>query len=147
MALSGNFSTNKYTTSSHGSIGLNLSWTGTQDVANNQTTIKWTLKSNGTMSSGYYVQGGPISAYINGTRVFYQSGRFNVRGDGGYKKTGTIVIDHNEDGSKNVAMSISAALYSASQIAPDRKRLLLTRSTDTRYSRALRTLTTRIIRK
>ena len=115
MALSGNFSTNKYTTSSHGSIGLNLSWTGTQDVANNQTTIKWTLKSNGTMSSGYYVQGGPISAYINGTRVFYQSGRFNVKGDGGYKKTGTIVVNHNEDGSKNVAMSISAALYSTSQ--------------------------------
>lgn len=115
MALSGNFSTNKYTTSSHGTIGLNLSWTGVQDVANNQTTIKWTLKSNGTMSSGYYVQGGPISAYINGTRVFYQSGRFNVRGDGGYKKTGTIIIDHNADGSKNVAMSISAALYSTSQ--------------------------------
>ena len=115
MALSGNFSTNKYTTSKHGSIGLNLSWTATQDVAANQSTIKWTLKSNGTMSSGYYVQGGPISAYINGTRVFYQSGRFNVRGDGGYKKTGTIVVNHNEDGSKNVAMSISAALYSASQ--------------------------------
>ena len=115
MALSGNFSTNKYTTSSHGTIGLNLSWTATQDVAANQSTIKWTLKSNGTMSSGYYVQGGPISAYINGTRVFYQSGRFNVRGDGGYKKTGTIVVNHNEDGSKNVAMSISAALYSASQ--------------------------------
>lgn len=115
MALSGNFSTNKYTTANHGSIGLNLSWTGVQDVANNQTTIKWTLKSNGTMSSGYYVQGGPISAYINGTRVFYQSGRFNVRGDGGYKKTGTIIVDHNADGSKNVAMSISAALYSTSQ--------------------------------
>lgn len=115
MALSGNFSTNKYTTSKHGSIGLNLSWTATQDVAANQSTIKWTLKSNGTMSSGYYVQGGPISAYINGTRVFYQSGRFNVKGDGGYKKTGTIVVNHNEDGSKNVAMSISAALYSASQ--------------------------------
>lgn len=115
MALSGNFSTNKYTTSSHGTIGLNLSWTATQDVAANQSTIKWTLKSNGTMSSGYYVQGGPISAYINGTRVFYQSGRFNVKGDGGYKKTGTIVVNHNEDGSKNVAMSISAALYSTSQ--------------------------------
>ena len=115
MALSGNFSTNKYTTSKHGSIGLNLSWTATQDVAANQSTIKWTLKSNGTMSSGYYVQGGPISAYINGERVFYQSGRFNVRGDGGYKKTGTTVVNHNEDGSKSVAMSISAALYSASQ--------------------------------
>ena len=115
MALSGSFSTNKYSTSSHGTIGLNLSWTATQNVAANQSTIKWTLKTNGTMSSGYYVQGGPISAYINGTRVFYQSGRFNVRGDGGYKKTGTIVVNHNTDGSKNVAMSISAALYSTSQ--------------------------------
>lgn len=116
MASSGNFSTNKYSTSSHGTIGLNLSWSITsQSIANNTSTIKWTLKSNGTMSSSYYVQGGPISAYINGTRVFYKSGRYNVKGDGGFKHSGTITVAHNTDGSKTVAMSISAALYSTSQ--------------------------------
>ena len=115
MALSGNFSTNKYTTSSHGTIGLNLSWSVTsQSIANNTSTLKWTLKSNGSMSSGYYVQAGPVTVVINGVTVLNQTGRFNMKGDGGYKKTGTITITHNQDGSKNVAMSIRSAIYSAS---------------------------------
>ena len=59
MALSGSISTNKYTTQNHGSIGLILSWTASQSIDNNQTTINWTLKSYGTMSSGYSVQAGP----------------------------------------------------------------------------------------
>lgn len=114
MALSGNFNTNKYSTSSSGTIGLNLSWTGTQSVENNTTTIKWTLKSNGTMSSGYSVQGGPITVSIGGTTVLNLTGRFKVNGGGGFKKTGTITINHNEDGTKSVYMSVRAALYSAS---------------------------------
>lgn len=114
MALSGNFSTNKYTTSSHGTIGLNLSWTGTQNIVNNTTTIKWTLKSNGTMSSGYYVQAGPVTVTINGTKVLNTTSRFNMKGDGAYKKSGTITVSHGEDGSKTVSMSVKAAIYSAS---------------------------------
>ena len=115
MALSGNFSTNKYTTSSHGTIGLNLSWSVTsQSIANNTSTLKWTLKSNGSMSSGYYVQAGPVTVVINGVTVLNQTGRFNMKGDGCYKRTGTITITHNQDGSKNVAMSIRSAIYSAS---------------------------------
>lgn len=114
MALSGNFNTNKYSTNSSGTIGLNLSWTGTQSIETNSTTIKWTLKSNGTMSSGYSVQGGPITVSIGGTTVLNLTGRFKVNGSGGFKKTGTITIDHNEDGTKSVYMSVRAALYSAS---------------------------------
>lgn len=114
MALSGNFNTTKYTTSSSGSIGLNLSWTGTQSVSDNTTTIKWTLKSNGTMSSSYSVQGGPITVTIGGVTVLNQTGRFKVNGGGAYKKTGTLVVHHNEDGTKSVAMSVRAALYSTS---------------------------------
>lgn len=114
MALSGNFNTTKYTTSGSGSIGLNLSWTGTQSVSDNTTTIKWTLKSNGTMSSSYSVQGGPITVTIGGVTVLNQTGRFKVNGGGAYKKTGTLVVHHNEDGTKSVAMSVRAALYSTS---------------------------------
>lgn len=114
MALSGNFNTTKYTTSSSGSISLNLSWTGTQSVSDNTTTIKWTLKSNGTMSSSYSVQGGPITVTIGGVTVLNQTGRFKVNGGGAYKKTGTLVVHHNEDGTKSVAMSVRAALYSTS---------------------------------
>lgn len=114
MSLSGNFNTNKYSTSSSGTIGLNLSWTGTQSIETNSTTIKWTLKSNGTMSSGYSVQGGPITVSIGGTTVLNLTGRFKVNGSGGFKKTGSITINHNEDGTKSVYMSVRAALYSAS---------------------------------
>ena len=66
------------------------------------------------MSSGYYVQGGPITATINGTKVVNVTSRVSVHGGGGYKKTGTITIKHNTDGTKSVAMSVKAALYSAS---------------------------------
>lgn len=114
MALRGSFSTNKYSTSSSGTIGLNLSWTATQNIANNTSTIKWTLKSNGSMSSGYYVQAGPVTVTINGTKVLNTTSRFSMYGDGKYKKTGSITIAHNTDGTKSVSMSVRAAIYSAS---------------------------------
>ena len=114
MALSGSFNTNKYTTSSSGTIGLNLSWTGTQSVTGNSTTISWTLKSNGTMSSGNYVKAGPVTVKINGTTVLNTTSRFDMKGGGAYKKTGKITVTHAADGTKTVAMSVSAAIYSAS---------------------------------
>lgn len=114
MALSGSISTNKYTTSSHGNIGLTLSWTATQSVANNTSTIKWTLKSYGSMSSGYYVQAGPVTVVIAGKTVLSQTSRFNMKGDGAYKKTGTLTVTHNENGSKSFSASVKAAIYSAS---------------------------------
>lgn len=115
MASSGNFSTNKYSTSSHGTIGLNLSWSiQSQSIENNTSTIKWTLKSNGTMSSGYYVQAGPVTVVIGGKTVLNTKSRFNMRGSGGYSESGTVTIAHNEDGSKSVSMSVKAAIYSAS---------------------------------
>lgn len=114
MALSGSFNTNKYTTSSSGTIGFNLAWTATQSIENNTTTIKWTLKTNGTMGSSSWVYGGPITVTIGGKTVLSVTSRIKVNGDGGYKKTGTTVVTHNEDGTKTVAMSVKAALYSTS---------------------------------
>jgi len=114
MALSGSISTNKYTTQNHGNIGLILSWTGTQSITNNTTTINWTLKSYGTMSSGYSVQAGPVTVKIGGKTVLSVTSRFSMYGGGAYKKTGSLTVNHNEDGSKSVAMSVRAALYSAS---------------------------------
>ena len=113
MALSGSFNTNKYSTQSSGTIGLNLSWTAEQSIANNSTIISWTLKSNGTMSSGYSVYGGPITVTIGGTTVFSQTSRVRVYGGGSYKKSGTITIQHDEDGTKTISMSVKAALYAA----------------------------------
>ena len=114
MALSGSITTNKYSTSSHGDIGLQLSWSATQSIANNTSTIKWTLKSVGSMSSGYYVQAAPITVVIAGKTVVSQTSRFNMKGGGGYKKTGSFTVTHNADGTKAISASIKAAIYSAS---------------------------------
>lgn len=114
MALSGSISTNKYTTQNHGSIGLILTWTASQSIDNNQTTINWTLKSYGTMSSGYSVQAGPVTVKIGGKTVLSATSRFSMYGGGGYTRSGTLKVTHNQDGTKSVAMSVRAALYSAS---------------------------------
>lgn len=112
---SGSYNTNKYSTSSSGTIGLNLSWTlKSQSVVNNTSTISWTLKSNGTMSTGYYVQAGPVTVTINGTKVLNTTSRFSMYGGGKYKKTGTITVTHGADGKKSVGFKVEAALYSAS---------------------------------
>lgn len=114
MALSGSITTNKYSTSSHGNIGLQLSWTATQSISDNSSTISWTLKSVGTMSSGYSVQAGPVTVKIAGKTVLNTTSRFSMYGGGSYRKTGTLTVEHNEDGSKSVSMSVKAAIYSAS---------------------------------
>lgn len=114
MALSGSFNTTKYSTSSHGTLGLNVSWTATQNIANNTSTIKWTVKSNGTMSSGYYVKCYKVVVKINGTNVINTTSEFDMKGGGAYKKTGSIVVAHNADGNKTVAMFAQANIYWAS---------------------------------
>lgn len=114
MALSGSFNTSKYSTSSHGTLGLNVSWTATQNTANNTSTIKWTVKSNGTMDSGYYVKCFKLIVKINGTKVINTTSEFNLKGGGAYKKTGSITVTHGADGTKSVAMSAQANIYYSS---------------------------------
>lgn len=109
MALSGTIYTNYY--NSH--IRLKLSWTGTQSVANNTTTIKWTLTSNGG-SSGSYWMAGPVTVKIGSSTVLNKTDRFKMYGGGAYKKTGSITITHRADGTQSVSMSVKAAIYSAS---------------------------------
>ena len=109
MALSGSFNTSKY----NNTIGLKLSWTGTQSVANNTTTINWTLTSNGG-STGDWWYAAPITVTIAGKTVLSVKSRFKLYGGGKYKKTGSLTVTHNEDGSKTVSMSVKAAIYSAS---------------------------------
>lgn len=111
MASSGSFNTSKYS-GGNGTCGLNVSWSITsQNIANNTSTIKWTVKSNGTMSSGYWYYCFGVEVTINGTKVLNTTSRFEMKGSGGYKKTGTITIAHGSDGSKTVAMSARAKIY------------------------------------
>lgn len=109
MALSGSLSTNKYS----GDIGLKLSWEGIQSIADNTTRIYWTLQSEGG-STGYSWKAGPITVTIAGKTVLSVTSRFDLYGGGRYKKTGNLIVSHNTDGTKSVAMSVKAAIYSSS---------------------------------
>lgn len=109
MALSGTVTTNKY----NSTIGLKLTWSGTQNVANNTTKISWTLTSNGG-SSGSWWMSGPVTVKIGSSTVLNTTSRFKMYGGGAYKKTGSLTITHKEDGSQSVSMSVKAAIYSAS---------------------------------
>lgn len=109
--LSGSLSTNNYSTQSSGTIGLKLTWTATQSIANNTSTIKWTLVSKGSMSSGTWVTCYGVEVKINGTKVLNTTSSFHMYGDGKYKKSGTITVAHNASGGKTVAMSVKGKIY------------------------------------
>lgn len=110
MASSGSITTNKY----NSTVGLKLTWSiSSQSIANNTSTIAWTLKSNGG-SSGTWWYAGPVKVVIGGKTVLNTTSRFKLYGGGAYKKTGSVVINHNDDGTKSVGMSVSAAIYTAS---------------------------------
>ena len=103
MALSGSVKTSTYN-----GCGLQLTWTATQDVATNKSTISWTIKSFGQATNHYYMTG-PVTVTIDGSTVLSITDRFEMWGS--YSKSGTKVLSHNDDGTKSFAISIQAAIY------------------------------------
>lgn len=101
MALSGSVKT-----STNDGRGLQLSWTATQSVANNNSTLKWTLKPFGG-NDGWYSTG-PITVVINGTTVYNFTGRVDMWLS--WSTSGTITIPHGDDGKKTFSISIRAAI-------------------------------------
>ena len=102
MALSGSVSTSKYD-----GRYLKLSWTATQSVANNTSTIKWTLSAAGVNVNWYST--GPVTCTIDGSTVYSRSSRVDM-----YKGTiasGTKTITHNNDGTRTFKVTIRAAIY------------------------------------
>jgi hypothetical protein len=93
---------------------LKLSCTQTKDIANNKSTINWTLTSAGG-ESNYYTTG-PTKVYINGTEV-YSKGRTDwsaktfpaAKGS----VSGSLTVSHNNDGNKSISVSFSTAIYTA----------------------------------
>lgn len=93
---------------------LRLYCTSTINIANNTSTINWTLYSEGG-SSSYYTTG-PTTVTINGVEVYY-IGRKNWD----YKKfpaskgsvSGSLTVTHNDDGKKSISVSLSTAIYTS----------------------------------
>jgi len=107
MALSGSVSTSSY----EGRY-LTLSWTASQSIPNNQSTISWTLTANGGSSSYYYT--GPVTVTIDGRTVYSLSSSNRYAMYTGTVASGSTVLTHNTDGTKSFTASINAAIYSTS---------------------------------
>ena len=103
MALSGSFNTTAYS-----GRYLTFSWTATQNVAANTSTISWRLVGAGT-GSGYYMSGN-FKVVIAGETVYQSTTRIELR-VGTVVATGTKVLTHNSDGTKTFSASAEAGIY------------------------------------
>lgn len=92
---------------------LELVCTQTKDTASNKSTINWTLYSKG--GNVNYYSTGPTTVTINRIAVYnktdttkWDSYEFPAAKG---SVSGSLVIDHNDDGSKTIAVSLKTAIY------------------------------------
>lgn len=104
-----------YSKNSYEGRKLRLYCTSTTNIANNTSTIKWTLYSEGGSSS--YYSTGPTTVTINGTRVYYKD-RVNYSSKtfpaSKGSVSGTLTVTHNSDGKKSISVSLATAIYTSS---------------------------------
>lgn len=105
MASSGSFNTTGY----QGRY-LTFAWSvASQSIANNTTTISWTLKGAGTASSSWY-RSGNFKVVINGTTVYSSSTRIQLY-DGTLVASGNFTMTHDTAGNKTFSASAEAGIY------------------------------------
>lgn len=105
MASSGSFNTSAYS-----GRYLKFSWSiKKQDIANNKTTISWTLKGAGGNSQTWY-KSGNFKVVINGKTVYSSATRIQLW-SGTVVASGEAVIPHNSDGTKTFSASAEAGIY------------------------------------
>ena len=105
MASSGSFNTTAY----QGRY-LTFAWSvSSQSVANNTTTIAWTLKGAGTASSSWY-RAGNFKVVINGSTVYSSSTRIQLY-DGTLVASGNFTMTHDTAGNKTFSASAEAGIY------------------------------------
>ncbi len=104
MASSGSFNTTAYS-----NRHLTFSWSiKEQSIANNTTTINWTLKAGGT-STVYYASGN-FKVVIDGETVYSSATRIELRKDT-VVASGTKTITHNTNGQRSFSASAEAGIY------------------------------------
>lgn len=108
--LTGSLTSSAKTLSS-GSRYLTLEFNQSRKIADNESKIMWTLKGAGTYTG--YVMSGPFEVKIDNKVVYSNSNRIRL-----YKGTlvgsGELTVKHNNDGSRQLPISISAAIYDMS---------------------------------
>lgn len=110
MALSGSLTTNAYA----GVRSLTLTWSATQNIAGNQSTVNWTLAGSGsTANYNPYYYSGPFRVTINGSQVHHSTARIQLR-SGTVVASGSATIPHNADGTKMFSIRVEGAIYATS---------------------------------
>ena len=105
MASSGSFNTTGY----QGRY-LTFAWSvSSQSIANNTTTISWTLKGAGNAQSSWY-RSGNFKVVINGTTVYSSSTRIQLY-DGTLVASGNFTMTHDTAGNKTFSASAEAGIY------------------------------------
>lgn len=114
LAASGSFNTTGFTDSGITRY-LTFSWNEvSQSVANNTTTISWTLKGGGN-GAGLYYKCQNVTVKIDGKVVFEHlmatDGQINLYADTTVA-TGTYTFTHADDGTKSFTAYAEAGIYS-----------------------------------
>lgn len=107
MALSGSITTNTINVPDAGTRYMTLTWTATQSVENNTSTISWTLSTSGTYP--YWVYYSKTKVVIDGVTVYWREAK--TQQPTGTIATGTVTLTHNNVGDRSFSASISAGIY------------------------------------
>lgn len=106
MALSGTVNSSSY----EGRY-VQLTWSATQSVANNTSTISWKLKGAGNASATWYKAGG-FYVKIAGTVVCNWSTDTRITLYNGTEiASGSLTISHSADGTKSFSVEVQAGIY------------------------------------
>ena len=90
---------------------IRVEWSSSQSVANNTSTIYWTVMSAGGWgSSQSYVMAGPVTVSIAGVTVYSRSDRFAMH-VGDVLDSGSFTLTHNSDGNQSFSAWAEAAIY------------------------------------
>lgn len=90
---------------------IRVEWSSSQNVANNTSTIYWTVMSAGGWgSSQSYVMAGPVTVSIAGVTVYSRSDRFAMH-VGDTLGSGSFTLTHNSDGKQSFSAWAEAAIY------------------------------------
>lgn len=119
MALSGSVTT----TGGYDGRNLTLSWTATQDVNTNKSTVSWTLSNSGGDASWYAMR--HLIVTIDGTTVYTRDARYEQYS--GTISSGSITLSHDSNGQKSFAVTIQAAVYNSAVNARANKTFTLDR--------------------
>lgn len=84
-----------------------LNWTTTQNVANNTSTLNWSIGAVGGKNSRYTER--TLKVVLDGNVLIDKTDKIS-RYEGSIK-TGSLTINHNADGTKSISASIQAAVY------------------------------------